>query len=138
MSQCTKCNGQGLISTGANPLDLETGAKITCPDCNGSGQLSDEQVNEQADAATGESVPLADGSSDGSTDSQPNQSDEPVVHSQPFQILQDWTADAGTPQEKVFAAGDVIHVSQEFGAELVSSGIAEALPVDNEPAPQVL
>lgn len=41
MASCIKCNGQGLVSTGAVPHDLEVGSKVTCPDCNGTGSVQE-------------------------------------------------------------------------------------------------
>lgn len=38
---CTNCNGQGLISTGDNKLDLKRGNTIVCPECTGTGKIED-------------------------------------------------------------------------------------------------
>lgn len=45
---CIKCNGTGLISTGADPLALHQGIQVTCAACSGRGKLA-ETVQEVMD-----------------------------------------------------------------------------------------
>lgn len=53
---CIRCNGNGLLSTGANPQDLSVGRKETCPDCAGRGQIFtvEEVKTETASSQSGE------------------------------------------------------------------------------------
>ena len=41
MSTCNACAGVGLVSTGANPLNLNEGSKVTCSTCQGTGSVAD-------------------------------------------------------------------------------------------------
>ena len=43
MTQCPKCLGDGLIGNGDNP-HLKEGRIVTCPDCNGTGLVPEEVV----------------------------------------------------------------------------------------------
>ena len=45
MDKCVNCNGQGLVSTGANPINLGEGRTITCTACNGTGQAQTGNVS---------------------------------------------------------------------------------------------
>ena len=77
---CSNCNGQGLVSTGADKLDLKRGNKVVCEACAGRGKVPDpaqDGVGEKADAEAkpegdpkaqdqSQSAPGGDGSSDGS------------------------------------------------------------------------
>lgn len=45
---CEKCNGMGLISTGADPLALHQGIQVTCAACAGRGKFA-ETVEEIAE-----------------------------------------------------------------------------------------
>lgn len=38
------CNGQGLISTGDNKLDLKRGNTVVCPVCSGKGKVDQNQI----------------------------------------------------------------------------------------------
>ena len=49
MIPCKECNGQGLVSTGANKLDLSVGNKVTCAACGGTGKVADPNA-EQAES----------------------------------------------------------------------------------------
>lgn len=39
---CTNCVGRGLVSTGADPRNLEVGGKTTCAACNGTGKVAEQ------------------------------------------------------------------------------------------------
>lgn len=73
---CKNCNGQGLISTGDNKLDLKRGLTVVCPDCKGSGKVEDGFVGEKAESPKAEeSSQSAPGGSDSSvsgSEGQPN------------------------------------------------------------------
>ena len=47
---CTNCNGQGLVSTGSNPLDLKRGNTVVCTVCTGKGKVEEKTDAEQAAA----------------------------------------------------------------------------------------
>lgn len=64
---CVDCNGKGLVSTGADKLDLGTGKTITCATCDGTGKVESANVsnvdNSDGPKAQGET---AEGTGEGS------------------------------------------------------------------------
>ena len=78
MAKCEKCNGQGLVSTGADPLDLSVGSKQTCAACAGTGRVEDAVEQEAAESPkAGE--PSGDGSSEGAEGILPKEGDPCVM-----------------------------------------------------------
>lgn len=49
MSTCENCGGLGLVSTGSNPQDLNSGNKVTCGVCSGSGQVAGAVDNSEGE-----------------------------------------------------------------------------------------
>jgi hypothetical protein len=41
MVTCKDCNGVGLVSTGAEPLNLNHGNKVVCKACRGTGKVAE-------------------------------------------------------------------------------------------------
>jgi RecJ-like exonuclease len=72
---CVKCNGQGLISTGAHPLELGEGNTITCDACDGTGKVVSSDVSNVDNASPkvpGDEVPQDTGAgSDGQSSDVP-------------------------------------------------------------------
>lgn len=63
--KCEDCNGLGLVSTGANPLDLNHGNKVVCKSCTGSGKVASDYVfGNPSSTPTGDTAdaPKAEGS----------------------------------------------------------------------------
>lgn len=60
MSTCVNCNGVGLVSTGANKIDLNHGQKVVCTACNGTGS----EVVSSAEISTESESPKAESSSE--------------------------------------------------------------------------
>lgn len=68
---CENCNGQGLVSTGTDKLNLRVGSKVICRVCNGSGKVDLDVVTEKAPVPESpkaqdpsQSGPSGEGSSD--------------------------------------------------------------------------
>ena len=82
MTICTNCNGQGLVSTSENQLDLEHGRKETCTACGGTGQVA-ELVAEPAQ--TEETGGIASSEVSADTAPQDTENDLPKEDGQPSQ-----------------------------------------------------
>lgn len=67
MNKCENCDGKGLVSTGANKLDLGTGRSETCSVCAGTGKTNTDAVS--SGTQTGDNLdPKEEGSSSQSGD----------------------------------------------------------------------
>lgn len=53
MSECTKCQGHGLIGSGDNP-HLREGRTVTCDECGGTGKKAEEAAAVEAVAPEAE------------------------------------------------------------------------------------
>lgn len=56
MTQCANCLGDGIVGSGPEPW-LKVGAKVTCPKCGGTGQISDGEGSATVETPPAPTVP---------------------------------------------------------------------------------